>query len=135
MRSSIGNRTRIHTLRQVHWAMSELGSKMFFDGWAPVLRTLVVGTLAHAALVVLLRVSGKRSLSKMNAFDFVVTVAFGSTLASILTSRQVSLTQGVLALALLICLQGIKTFLTVRWPWYQQILKAQPTLLFSAAGS
>jgi len=40
--------------------------------------------LAIFFLVALLRLSGKRTLSKMNAFDFVVTVAFGSTLAAML---------------------------------------------------
>lgn len=104
--------------------------KMFFDGWAPVIRTLTLGTLAYIAFVLLLRVSGKRTLSKMNAFDFVVTVAFGSTLASIMTSSNVSLIQGVLALGLLILLQLISTYLSVRCKWYKNLIKAQPTLLF-----
>jgi uncharacterized membrane protein YcaP (DUF421 family) len=30
---------------------------------------LVIGTLAYVALIAFLRVSGKRTLSKMNAFD------------------------------------------------------------------
>jgi uncharacterized membrane protein YcaP (DUF421 family) len=34
--------------------------------------------------------SGKRTLAKMNAFDLVVTVALGSTLATILLSRDVA---------------------------------------------
>ena len=67
---------------------------MFFDGWAGLLRVLVVGALAYAALVLLLRVSGKRTLSKMNAFDLVVTVALGSTLATVLPSRDVALAEG-----------------------------------------
>ena len=103
---------------------------MIFDGWQPVGRTLLLGTLAYVALVLLLRASGKRTLSKMNAFDFVVTVALGSTLASILTSRNLSLVQGVTALALLIALQLVNTFAAVRWPGYQRLLKAQPTLVF-----
>jgi uncharacterized membrane protein YcaP (DUF421 family) len=41
-----------------------------------------------------LRVSGKRTLAKMNAFDLVVTVALGSTLATILLSADVSLAEG-----------------------------------------
>lgn len=44
---------------------------------------LVIGVLAYASLILLLRASGKRTLSKMNAFDFIVTVALGSTLASV----------------------------------------------------
>ena len=47
---------------------------MLFAGWESLLRTLVVGTLAYVALIAFLRVSGKRTLSKMNTFDFVVTV-------------------------------------------------------------
>lgn len=110
--------------------MNDLGWKMIFDGWAPVLRTLVLGTLAYVSLVVLLRLSGKRTLSKMNAFDFIVTIAFGSTLASILTSRNVSLAQGVAALGLLILMQLICTFLAARYPRFQKLIKAQPTLVF-----
>lgn len=93
--------------------MSDVSWEMIFDGWAPVIRTLLLGTLGYTALVALLRVSGKRTLSKMNAFDLVVTVAFGSTLASMLTSRTVSLAQGIVALALLILLQAINTSLSV----------------------
>ena len=72
---------------------------MFFDTWSGLLRIIVVGTLAYAALVVLLRVWGKRTLSRMNAFDFVVTVALGSTLATVLLSRNVALLEGVLTFA------------------------------------
>ena len=57
---------------------------MFFASGSALLRTLVVGSLAYVALVLLLRFSGKRTLSKWNAFDLVVTVAFGSTLATVL---------------------------------------------------
>ena len=78
---------------------------MFFDNPMALLRTLVVGTLAYVALVALLRLSGKRTLSKWNAFDMVVTVAFGSTLATALLSRDTTLAQGVLAFALLVALQ------------------------------
>lgn len=42
---------------------------MFFQSWAGIGRTVLVGGLAYGALVVLLRVGGKRTLSKMNAFD------------------------------------------------------------------
>jgi uncharacterized membrane protein YcaP (DUF421 family) len=38
--------------------------------------------LAYGALIVLLRVSGKRTLSKMNAFDLVVTVALAEGIAA-----------------------------------------------------
>lgn len=72
---------------------------MWFDSRSDTLRVLLVGTAAYATLVVVLRVSGKRTLAKLNAFDFVVTVALGSTLATILLNSTVSWTEGAVALA------------------------------------
>ncbi|MBI4499257.1 MAG: DUF421 domain-containing protein [Chloroflexi bacterium] len=102
---------------------------MFFDTWMGLVRVVVVGFLAYVALILLLRVSGKRTLSKMNAFDLVVTVALGSTLATILLSETVALAEGVMAFAVLIGLQFAITWLSVRWPWLSHLVKAEPTLL------
>jgi uncharacterized membrane protein YcaP (DUF421 family) len=103
---------------------------MFFHSWTDIGRTALVGALAYAALVLMLRVSGKRTLSKMNAFDLVVTVALGSTLATILLSKDVALAEGLAAFALLILLQFIVASLSVRSPGFQKLVKAQPALLF-----
>ena len=103
---------------------------MFFDGWMPLARIVVLGTLAYVALVLLLRMTGKRTLSKLNAFDLVVTVALGSTLATVLLSREISLSEGVLALALLIGLQWVITWLSVRSARIARTVKAEPSLLF-----
>jgi uncharacterized membrane protein YcaP (DUF421 family) len=102
---------------------------MLFDSWAGLGRVLLVGTLAYGLLILLLRLSGKRTLSKLNAFDLVVTVALGSTLATVLLSRSVALAEGVLALALLVCLQYVIAWLSVRSPRFQAFIKAEPTLL------
>ncbi|MCB0106439.1 MAG: hypothetical protein KDE53_11035, partial [Caldilineaceae bacterium] len=64
---------------------------MFFDSWQDVGRVIAVGTFAYIALVFLVRTFGKRTLAKMNAFDFIVTVAFGSILASTILSSDTSL--------------------------------------------
>jgi uncharacterized membrane protein YcaP (DUF421 family) len=102
---------------------------MLFDSWEDLLRVLVVGTLAYAGLVALLRVSGKRTLTKMNAFDLVVTVALGSTLASIILSQDVALAEGLLALALLVGLQLAVTWSSVRSRRFTRFVKSEPTLL------
>lgn len=102
---------------------------MFFDSGTVLLRTLVVGSLAYLALVILLRLSGKRTLSKWNAFDLVVTVAFGSTLATALLSKDTSLAQGVVAFALLVGLQWTITRLSVRYGAVRHWVKAEPRLL------
>lgn len=102
---------------------------MFFSGWDSLVRTLVVGILAYTVLIVFLRVSGKRTLSKMNAFDLVVTVALGSTLATVLLSRDVALAEGALAFALLIGLQFLVTWSSVRARWVRQLATGEPRML------
>ncbi|TDH58761.1 DUF421 domain-containing protein [Dankookia rubra] len=102
---------------------------MFFDSWFGLLRVLVVGTLAYAALVLLLRVSGKRTLAKLNAFDLIVTVALGSTLATVLLSKSVALVEGLTAFTLLAGLQYLVAWLSVRSPRFGDLVKSEPTLL------
>ncbi len=102
---------------------------MWFDSWSDLWRVLVVGAAAYLTVVLTLRVSGKRTLAKLNAFDLVVTVALGSTLATILLSKEVSWSEGALALALLAALQYVLAWATTRLPGGRSVVTARPTLL------
>lgn len=102
---------------------------MFFHSWTSLAQTVITGVLAYVALIVLLRTSGKRTLAKMNAFDLVVTVAIGSTLSTVLVSRDVPLANGVAALALLIGLQFAVAWLSVRTNRFEAAVKSAPSLL------
>lgn len=102
---------------------------MVFGTWYGPLRVLIVGTLAYIALVALLRVSGKRTLAKLNAFDLIVTVALGSTLATVLLSKEVPLAEGVTAFALLAALQYAVAWASVRFKPFADLVKSEPTLL------
>ena len=102
----------------------------FFKSWPELGRTVLIGILAYGALVILLRVSGKRTLSKLNAFDLIVTVAFGSTLASVIMSKDVALAEGVVAFTVLIGLQFVITWLSVHFKPFSKLIKAEPRLLF-----
>lgn len=105
-----------------------MDSLFFSSGWA-LLRTAIVGVLAYVAVVFLLRISGRRTLSKMNAFDLVVTVALGSTLATVLLNKNVALAEGVLAFALLIGMQYLVTWSSVRVRWVRRVVTGEPALL------
>lgn len=104
-------------------------TEMLFQGWSGIARTLIVGAAAYVFLVVALRVSGKRTLAKLNAFDLIVTVAIGSTLATVLLSKSVALAEGLTALVLLIVLQFTVTALSVRSKTFASALRSEPTLL------
>jgi uncharacterized membrane protein YcaP (DUF421 family) len=104
-------------------------SGWWHDGWSPVIRSVVVGASAYAALVAIIRVSGKRTLSKMNAFDLVVTVAIGSILASTIVTTSTSLAQGVTGFAVLVGLQTLVAWLSSRSSAIRNIVSSRPALL------
>ncbi len=102
---------------------------IFFDSWNSIIRTVIITIFAYVFLIIMLRVSGKRTLSKMNAFDFIVTIALGSTLATVMLNKNVALIDGVLAFFLLILLQYALTYLSARSEKVSKLIKATPSLV------
>jgi len=102
---------------------------MLFQNWSGIVRTILVGSMAYVTLVLFLRISGKRTLAKLNAFDLVVTVALGSTLSAILLQESIAFAEGAAALALLILLQFLVTFCSVRSERVASVIRSEPALL------
>ncbi|WP_053217135.1 DUF421 domain-containing protein [Virgibacillus senegalensis] len=103
---------------------------MFSFSWSSIGRVVLIGILAYLVLIVLLRITGKRTLTKLNAFDLVITVAIGSTFATILLNQKVSIFQGVTALATLVFLQFVFAWSSIRSTFINRLIKAEPKLLF-----
>jgi uncharacterized membrane protein YcaP (DUF421 family) len=105
---------------------------MLFDSWNALLRILAVGVPIYFLMIAALRVTGKRALAKMNAYDLVVTVALGSALASTLLSKDVKLAEGAMAVVMLLALQFAVAAASRRWPLVQRAVLAEPALLLYA---
>lgn len=103
---------------------------MFWDNSSQLLRVLIAAPIAYASLVLFLRISGKRMLSKLNAFDLVVTIALGSTLATIILSKTVAIAEGLLALTLLLFMQYLMAWGSARSSRFRRVIKSEPTLLY-----
>ncbi len=104
--------------------------KIWFDNWESIIRIICITPLAYFAMILLLRISGKRTLSKMNAFDFIVTIALGSVLASVALYRDIPLANGVVAMLSFILFQFLFTWLSVRVKAVQALITSRPTLIF-----
>ncbi|MEJ8838833.1 DUF421 domain-containing protein [Ramlibacter sp. AN1133] len=102
---------------------------MWFKSWGAAAQVLVAGFASYVLLVLLLRTSGKRTLSKLNAFDLVVTVAMGSTLATTLLSSEVSVAQGTAGFLVLVLAQYAVAKISVLSPRFAGLVRAQPRLL------
>jgi len=77
------------------------------SSWSGVLQIVVSALLILSAIIVFIRLNGLRSLSKMSSFDFSVTVAVGSILASTLLSDSVSVIDGVIGVGALLFAQRL----------------------------
>lgn len=106
-----------------------MSEQMFFAGAPGVWRTLLVGLCAYVLLILVLRTTGKRTPSKINAFDLIVTVALGSTLATVILSKDVALAEGVTAFVMLAGAQLAVTWLSTRSKRFRSWIKAEPTIL------
>lgn len=99
-----------------------------------ILRIISVGTAAYIGLMIVLHLGGKRTLSKFSAFDFVVTIAFGSTFAAAITDKTLTLPEALVAFALLAALQYVAARLNVRYETFRRRARARPRrLLYEGA--
>lgn len=103
--------------------------KIFFDSWESIIRTFTVTVIAYISVILILRLTGKRTLSKMNAFDFLVTIALGSSLATVALNKNVALADGILLFIVLVLLQFFITWLSVRVKIVKNMITNSPTLL------
>ena len=94
------------------------------DLWPIVVTALFI----YFSVVLLTRVAGKRSFSKMSSFDFAVTVAIGSIVATVILSKSVSLMQGFVGLVSLYVLQ-IAVAALRRYDLVQKLVDNRPLLL------
>ena len=106
-------------------------SPFFFESWYNVGRTVTLSIIGFLSLIALLRISGKRTLSKLNVFDFVFVVAVGSIFAASIMEKDVTLIEGIAALATLVGMQIGLAELAARSELAERIINGEPALLLS----
>lgn len=82
----------------------------------------------YITVILLTRIYGKRSFSKMSSFDFAMTVAIGSLIASTILTSSVSLAEGILALVAVYSFQLTAAFLR-RYSFFSKAIDNTPLLL------
>ncbi len=103
---------------------------MFFKNWETIGQIIIMSVLVYIGIVAIVRISGKRTLSELNAFDFIVTVTIGSISATTILSVKTTLVDGIVAIGSLVALQYIVAKLDVHLKFVNKVLKSDPTLLY-----
>ncbi|MNK11553.1 hypothetical protein D3C87_295950 [compost metagenome] len=102
---------------------------ILFKDWESCLQVAICAALSFLVAFLFIRISGKRTLAKLTAFDFVVTVTLGSTLSSMILGKTV-LIDGAIALIIIIALQYLLAYLAKKSKTLEKIINAKPTLLY-----
>ena len=98
-----------------------------------VLPTIVSAILIYILIIVYTRIFGLRSFSKMSSFDFAMTIAVGSLLASTIVTKGTTVMQGGVALFSLYFLQTAIAFMRRKVSWFSSAVDNQPLLLMHGA--
>ena len=106
--------------------------KWFTASFTSLIAICISAVGIYVAVILYTRLAGKRSFSKMSSFDFAMTVAVGSIIATTVLSSSVSLLQGVVGLAAVYILQIFAAFLR-RWEFFHKIMDNQPLLLMDGS--
>lgn len=100
-----------------------------FESWGALARIAALSTLTYLVVLLLLRVGGNRTLAKTAAFDQVVTVALGSTLATAILSKRTTLADGTAGFLMLVLLQFALAKLILGSRLVQRLVVAKPQVL------
>ena len=101
----------------------------WFGSWIRIAHAVIATCISYAALLVMLRLAGKRSVAKMNIFDFVSVVAIGSTVANTIVGQSVPLAEGLAAVTMLIVIHFLISWLTAHSRRAERLINGDPVLL------
>lgn len=90
-----------------------------------VLSALVV----YAVILLMTRISGRRTLSQVTVFDFVLVLLIADTSQNVLVGTDGSVTNAIVLIAVLILTDVVLTLTKSRFRWINLLVDGAPTVL------
>lgn len=103
---------------------------IFFDSWDSIGRIIITILFIYPSLIIMLKIAGKRSLSKLNMFDFIITVALGSIFGAVIIYKSITFMDGIVSTALLLLAQALISRLSIEYAFVDKLIKPNPTVMF-----
>jgi uncharacterized membrane protein YcaP (DUF421 family) len=91
--------------------------------------SVIKAAVVFLVLWAILRVSGRRTLGEMTAFDFVLFLIIGGSTQRAITGQDYSLTNALLLVATFVILDIGLSIVETKWPAARPILNAMPMIL------
>ncbi|AMT96124.1 MULTISPECIES: DUF421 domain-containing protein [Psychrobacter] len=103
---------------------------LFFDNIDKLGRIVLTTTMIYVLIVLVTKVSGKRSTSQLNNFDWVVTVMIGSLGASTILLKNIPFIEGASSILVLYLLQFLVTKYASISPQFSSFILSEPRIVF-----
>lgn len=103
---------------------------LFFDNIDKLGRIVLTAVMVYALIVITTKISGKRSTSQLNNFDWIVTVMIGSLGASTILLEDIPFIEGGSAIVVLYLLQFLVTKYASISPPFNSVLLSEPRIVF-----
>ena len=105
--------------------------KWFAIEWQQIVGISLSALGLYLGLILFTRLMGLRSFSKLSSYDFAMTVAIGSILASTILSDSPSLAQGLVAVAVLFLIQGSISLIRRKFKPLKSLIDNQAIILMA----
>ena len=90
--------------------------------WSEAAAVAAVAAAVYLTVFALVRVAGRRTVSQMSAFDFLVTVAIGSLIATTILTPDVTYARGIVGIGTLLVCQQAVALIRQRFPASRRVL-------------
>ena len=103
---------------------------IFFDNIDKLGRIVLTTVMVYVLIVTVTKISGKRSTSQLNNFDWIVTVMIGSLGASTILLKDIPFVEGVSSILVLYLLQFAVTKYASVSPQFSNFILSEPRIVF-----
>ncbi|MTI20992.1 DUF421 domain-containing protein [Fulvivirga sp. RKSG066] len=111
-------------LQSLNWLLGDVSQIVI-----TVFNTFVI----YAVIIIITKLNGLRTFAKMGSFDFAITIAIGSLIASTILSGSQSLIQCIVGLSVLIGLQALVAKLRKKSKSFEKTVTNTPVLLMKGS--
>lgn len=101
----------------------------WFDSWDRIGAVAAAAVAVYAVIILVVRISGKRTTANLNSFDWLITVTIGSLASSGILLRDVAVADALCAIVTLALCQYAITWAVRRSDRIAATIKAEPLLL------
>lgn len=104
-----------------HW----LGAALSDTAWIALVTVLI-----YASTLLAVRLAGRRTVAQMSAFDYVVTIALGSVIATTAVTKDTPYAHGLVTVVVLLSLQVAVGALRQKSSMVRRVTDFEPTVMY-----